>query len=127
MGKPQSSRQSRSLSSHHLVLVTGVIVAGVAVVWHCASGWRVAGPHDGASQAIELRLDPNLASAEELAAIPGVGPAMAGRIVAYRNREIAAGRAPAFSGLDDLDRVAGIGKATLEAIGPSLRFGAARQ
>ena len=49
----------------------------------------------------------NSASAKELEALPGVGPALAQRIVTERNK----GR---FTSADDLLRVPGIGKAKLE-------------
>jgi competence ComEA-like helix-hairpin-helix protein len=57
------------------------------------------------------RLDPNTATAQELEALPGVGPAMAGRIVEARE----AGR---FSTLDDLRRVKGIGPGVLAKLEP---------
>jgi competence protein ComEA len=49
-------------------------------------------------------LDPNIATAEELTRLPGVGPALAARIIAERDR------AP-FASLDDLRRVRGVGPA----------------
>ena len=123
----QTNRQSHFRNGHHVVVVILILIAGVAVIVRCRSGWRVEGESAEMGQSIELRLDPNVASAEELAAIPGVGPAMAGRIVAYRNREHASGHSQAFSELADLDRVEGIGQATLEEIGPFLRFGVTRK
>jgi competence ComEA-like helix-hairpin-helix protein len=48
------------------------------------------------------RIDPNYASSEELSRLPGVGPALAARIIAERER------AP-FGAVDDLRRVPGIG------------------
>ncbi|HEY5218496.1 MAG TPA: ComEA family DNA-binding protein [Gemmatimonadaceae bacterium] len=52
------------------------------------------------------RLDVDQASAVELQALPGVGPAMAARIVAYRDSN------GPFGSMDRLRRVKGIGPAT---------------
>ena len=57
-------------------------------------------------------LDLNTATAGELETLPGIGPVMAERIIAYRE---ANGR---FSSVDDLDNVAGIGPKTLESLRP---------
>ncbi|MBC7340563.1 MAG: helix-hairpin-helix domain-containing protein [Firmicutes bacterium] len=57
-----------------------------------------------------MRVDINHASAEELDAVPGIGPALAQRIVAYR---LANGP---FARVEDLTRVPGIGPRTLEAM-----------
>lgn len=72
---------------------------------------------------IELRLDPNTATAAELGSLPGVGPKMAGAIVAYREEEASAGRV-AFGQASDLEKVRGIGEALAETLEPHLRFGA---
>ena len=58
------------------------------------------------------RIDPNRATADELQRLPRVGPAVAGRIVAYREAH------GAFRTLADLDAVSGIGPAMLAAIAP---------
>ncbi len=60
-------------------------------------------------------IDPNRATAEELQRLPGVGPTMAERIIEAR------AKAP-FRTADDLRRVRGIGKKTLEKLRPCLRF-----
>ena len=122
-----SNQQSHFGNGHHFVVVVLVLIAGIVVIARLGSGWHIAQDPETAAQSVALRVDPNVASAEELAAIPGLGPAMAGRIVAYRNKQLAVGRNPAFVELGDLDQVEGIGKATLEAIGPSLHFGNARR
>lgn len=57
-------------------------------------------------------LDVNVADAQALAALPGIGPALAGRIVAER-----AARGP-FASADDLLRVPGIGAGRMERIRP---------
>lgn len=58
----------------------------------------------------ETRLDLNLASGNELALLPGIGPALAGRIEQHRQEK---GR---FRTVEDLLEVPGIGPATLARI-----------
>jgi comEA protein len=62
-------------------------------------------------------VDVNRATAEELATLPGIGPALAERIVEWRE---ANGR---FATADDLDKVPGIGPATVERLRPRVRTG----
>jgi competence protein ComEA len=64
-------------------------------------------------------IDPNLAPAEQLARLPRVGPALAGRIVAHREAN------GPFRTLQDLRAVSGIGPALLEAIGPFIDLSSA--
>lgn len=58
------------------------------------------------------RLDLNAATARELESLPGIGPALAGAIVAYREAN------GPFGEVDELDAVPGIGPKTLENIRP---------
>jgi competence protein ComEA len=60
-------------------------------------------------------VDVNTASAEELDALPGIGPALAARIVEHRAR---GGR---FRSLEALAEVPGIGPATVERLRPLAR------
>jgi len=62
------------------------------------------------SDALTAPVDVNRASAAELDALPGVGPATAAAIVTDRERN------GPFVGVDDLERVPGIGPAKLAAI-----------
>jgi competence protein ComEA len=62
-------------------------------------------------------LDINRATAEELTALPGIGPALAERIIAYRE---ANGR---IGSLEDLDNVSGIGPSILGQIEGMVTFG----
>jgi competence protein ComEA len=61
-----------------------------------------------------MPLDVNLASAAELERLPGVGPALAARIVEARTRD------GPFGSVDDLRRVRGVGGVTLERLRPRL-------
>jgi hypothetical protein len=60
-------------------------------------------------------VDVNRASAVELTALPGIGPGLAARIVAARP----------FAGVDELRRVRGLHRATLERLRPLVTAGAA--
>jgi competence ComEA-like helix-hairpin-helix protein len=59
-------------------------------------------------------VDLNLASREDLQSLPGVGPALAARIVDARARD------GPFASVEDLRRVRGVGRATLERLRPLL-------
>jgi competence protein ComEA len=65
------------------------------------------------------RLDPNTASAAELARLPRIGMRLAKEILA--DRELRG----FFGSAAELDRVAGIGPATVRRLEPFLRFGRA--
>lgn len=60
-------------------------------------------------------VDVNRATADELATLPGIGPALARRIVEWRR---ANGR---FATVDDLEKVPGIGPATVQRLRPRVR------
>ena len=74
-----------------------------------AKSARRAGVYD-----LQGRLDLNAADSLELVALTGVGPSMAGRILAERRRR---GR---FDGLEQLQEVRGIGPKTFERLKPRL-------
>jgi competence protein ComEA len=60
------------------------------------------------------RIDLNQASRAELLQVPGIGPALAGRIEAYRQEH------GAFQSVDELIEVRGIGQTTLQRFRPWL-------
>ena len=62
-----------------------------------------------------VRLSLNTATAAELTCLPGIGPALAARIVADR-----AARGP-YREVQELERVAGIGTATIRRLAPLVR------
>ena len=63
------------------------------------------------------RLDLNLAEAEELEQLPGIGASLARRIVRWRREN------GGFASVDQLAEVEGIGAAKLEAILPYITLG----
>jgi competence protein ComEA len=71
---------------------------------------------DIAQQKLEAGIDPNTAPQEDLELLPGIGPALAGRIVTDRT---AHGR---FDSAAVLTRVPGIGPRLVERLRPHLRF-----
>jgi comEA protein len=58
----------------------------------------------------------NSANADELERLPGIGPAMAKRIVDYRDQQ---GK---FSAVEELRKVKGIGQKTLQKIRPHIKI-----
>ena len=77
-------------------------------------------PSAPASAFTSALVDVNTATAEELDLVPGIGPALAGRIIAFRT---AHGR---FESVADLEAVQGIGPRSLEAMAPYLTAGPGR-
>jgi competence protein ComEA len=61
-----------------------------------------------------LALNLNEATKEDLEALPGIGPALAGRIIAHRQQH------GPFTRIDDLGQVPGIGPKNLENLRPYL-------
>ena len=80
-----------------------------------SSGGAVpAGPPAGGPATPDPPLDLNLATREQLEELPGVGPALAGRILEARERK------GSFGSPEDLLEVRGIGPATLKRLRPLL-------
>jgi competence protein ComEA len=75
----------------------------------------VAGPAPSGSAGAGSPIDLNTATEADLDALPGVGPVIAGRIVAWRQEH---GR---FSSVDELTEVSGIGDATMARLRPLVR------
>ncbi len=77
---------------------------------HC----HLARMHGAELLTLGLPLDLNSAGATDLDALPGIGPALAQRIVAYRQQH------GPFKKIDDLLQVSGIGPKLLDKIKPQL-------
>lgn len=115
-----SSRQRSTLA------VVVLLFLGVLAVLRFLHPFRYGDPPNGdAPRAARLatKLDPNTADAAALAALPLIGPSRAQEIIDYRDRwQTDHPDQPAFSTPDDLLKVKGIGKSTLETLRPYLHF-----
>jgi competence ComEA-like helix-hairpin-helix protein len=101
-----------------LIALVAAACLAAGAIWFVAAG----GPagrlvHHDAAPAAENRFTVNINDAREieLAQLPGLGPAMARRIIDHRREH------GPFATLDELLDVPGIGPATLDAMRPHLR------
>ena len=80
-------------------------------------GYRVAAMSGAQLLTLGLPIDLNRATAEDLDAIPGLGPALAQRIIDYRQAH------GPFKKIEDLREVSGVGPQNLEKLKPYLGLG----
>jgi len=86
----------------------------IVVPWRPAAGRSGEGiPEGGAAALINI----NTADSAALETLPGIGPALAGRIIAYREEN------GPFGTVDDLLNVKGIGEVTLDKLRPLISVG----
>ncbi len=122
-------RPAKITKSEILLLAAALVFAALVIVLHLV---RVSGPEQGrytvtAGQAIprpraeDVLIDINTADAETLQRLPGIGEALAARIVAEREAN------GPYSSPADLTRVSGIGEKTVESLAPYITAGTAEQ
>ena len=114
----KSSHKNKSRRPWALWAVTVALLAAV-LGWYALDG----GPHEVRSEPLDAAsiagagpLDINTATADELDGLPGIGPALAQRIIHRRET------AGPFRDGEDLQSVEGIGPATYEALAPYIGF-----
>ena len=100
-----------------LVVVAAAIAASPAVV---SAQEKPAATHTAAKPAPAVAVNINTASAAELEALPGIGAAMAARIVEYRQKN------GPFKKIEDLMNVRGLGEKNFLKLKPQLTLGAAK-
>lgn len=88
---------------------------------HAATLAVATGRHAAAAapEVTALRIDPNVATQEELMLLPGIGPALSANIIEYRER---AAVRPAFRQAADLQAVHRIGPVISSRLAPYLSF-----
>jgi len=116
VSRSTEAKRSRAGGVAGGVVVTSIVIAAIVALVVVRLDRPIvhgaAAPAPGALPWPDARIDINAASAAELRVLPGVGPALAERIVDDR----AAGGP--FATVDDLDRVHRIGPALVESVRP---------
>ena len=106
---PPSPRQQRALIA---LTMTGL---ATLTLWVVLSRQALVDFFYPPERTIRFNLDINSAPPTELSLLPGIGPAMAARIIETREQ-----RGP-FKSVDEIIHVPGIGKITLQDIRPFIR------
>jgi competence protein ComEA len=106
---PPSRQQQRALIA---LTMTGL---GTLALWVTLSRQALVDFFYPPERTIHFNLDINSAPPTELSLLPGIGPAMASRIIETREQ-----RGP-FKSVDDIIHVPGIGKITLQDVRPFIR------
>lgn len=99
------------LLQHAGGVADGGITTGFNLTEELRDGQKVVIMEEGSgSEPDDERININTSSAERLQELPGIGPALAERIVEYRQRH------GSFSSIDELAEVSGIGAATVDEL-----------
>lgn len=107
-------RKCRWIPGTVLVLACALAVTVPPPAHAAEKGTPAAAPAKAADSAVDV----NTATVEELVKVPGIGDALAQRIVEFRSKN------GPFERVDDLLKVRGIGEKSLEKLRPHLRAGA---
>lgn len=95
-----------------------VLLLSAAILAMTTAPLQQAHANDEAAALPACTIDVNTASPAALELLPGVGPSLAERIVAFRSEH------GPFDALKELDAVPGIGPRTLDDLAPFVRFSA---
>jgi DNA uptake protein ComE-like DNA-binding protein len=117
---PLASSQRRGLM---VLLGILIVILAIRLILNPVTVGEFKAGQSPPSDELADRMDPNLASEAELAAIPELGEKRAAAIVHFRDQFKS--RHPnqrAFERLSDLEKISGIGAATVETMKPYLDF-----
>jgi hypothetical protein len=102
------------------------ILIGVLVIQYAQRPARLDDPvvmNDGQMVTLPRRVDPNTATLAELTRISHIGEKLAAKIIEYREaRKPLTSDAIVFHRLEDMGRIAGLGKSVLQQVRPYLQF-----
>lgn len=107
---PTYAQPIRRYALHRLIWITLLCFAAGGFAQQLRASKAPAPGRD--ASLTNVKIDLNTADAADFALLPGVGPVLANRIVAYR---IEHGR---FQSVDELHHVKGVGDRTLERVSP---------
>ena len=96
------------------LVLAATLALMVGATLSVASRWRNE-PTEPEPRLVDFRIDINTADTPTLAALPGLGPKTAARVVEHRQAH------GPFGTIDDLQNVKGIGVVTLEKLRPFAR------
>ncbi|MCO8120858.1 helix-hairpin-helix domain-containing protein [Stieleria sp. TO1_6] len=114
MNSPENERLPALLNPRVQQATRWVATSAIAALC-LAAWWSARGDTSSLQQhpeRAELQLDLNRAGERELTLMPGIGAKTAGQIIANRQQH------GAFTSLEDLARVPGVGPKTIEALAP---------
>lgn len=105
-----------------LIFLLASLLVGLSVIaykkLHATSGINIGHFDPGSENTFSRRkIDINTASLEELESLKGVGKAIAGRIIEYRDSR------GAFSSTEDIKNVKGVGQSLFDKIKDSITVG----
>ncbi len=118
-GATHTSNAARGRPPAGTALLLAVLAAGTIATARWGSGRAAPAAAPGPARTRAWRVDLNRATAAELELLPGIGPALAGRIEADR------GANGPYASVEDLSRVPGVGPALLRRVGPLALAGVA--
>lgn len=105
-GASRRTEPGQRIGPSQAIVLSGAVLLAAAA-WRADLASRPAVDRQQDAAAVELRIDLNAASVEELMLLPGIGVSLAERIVEHRQT-----RGP-FESLEDLAEVHGIGPAKI--------------
>ncbi len=112
------------MQNQRIVLACLVILIFLSVVLSAISMIVYTNSNSSSTEfTFESKINPNSAAQASLTRLPGIGRAKAKEIISYReNFTAGGGSGPAFKTVNDLDKVTGIGPATINNIYSHLKF-----